>query len=158
MVGVLSTLLGVGVATAGRGDPARPRPDGTEVSSVAVGMALPETIAEQIPVGEHISAEPACPQALALLSPPNPSDVAMTNEDLRAYLSTMAALRVRRQGDAVIRSDPYQASLNPAVYVVRLDDPRPEKVAQGAGSPAGTVCFPPVANGDAGARPSVRGH
>jgi hypothetical protein len=48
-----------------------------------------------------------------------PGDRSARDEDPRAYLGEMAALRYQRRLATATTRDPYQASLNPAVYLAR---------------------------------------
>jgi hypothetical protein len=123
MISVVAVVLGSGLTGAGLGGLENLRLQDAETTSVSAHIVLPITTDSPIAVGDHLSVEPACPQAHAHLSPRDSPNLAGIDEDPRGYLQAMAALRTHRPGEQVARYDPYQASLNPAVYLMRKDSP-----------------------------------
>jgi hypothetical protein len=117
-------VLGVGLIDAGVGGPEGLREGDAEASSVPSRFVQPGTTASLLAIEDQTSVAPACPQEHPHLSRPLPPDLEVIGEDPREYLRAMAASRPRRQGDAASMSDPYQASLNPTVYLISLEKPR----------------------------------
>src|SRR4051812_42722623 len=116
-VAVLTIMLGLGLAGSGPVS-LEPLPrEAAEGSSPPARTVLPGTAASSLMIKDHVSNAPSCRPAHLLASPPGTVVFASIDEDPREYLSKMATLRYRRRVSAATTLDPYQASLNSAVYV-----------------------------------------
>jgi hypothetical protein len=110
-------MLGLGIAGCGLVGPEARLEGAAEGSYSPARALLPSTAVAPRPYGDRFRSDPACYSGHLPASQPGPVVLAAADNDPRAYLSTMAAMRQRRHASAATARDPYQASLNPAVYL-----------------------------------------
>lgn len=116
VIAVLTMMLGsglVGLALVGPG----PLPQAAmERSTSPAGAVPPGAATSPVIVTRRFISLPVChPGAIA--SHAGPGEFPPLEKDHRVYLNKMAELRFRRDPATPVAFDPYQASLNPAVYV-----------------------------------------
>lgn len=130
VAGVLAMMLGLGMASSALVGP-EPLPEETAAGSdPPVGIVLPGNAASPLAVGNRVGGDPACQPGRPHASRPGTVVRGSINDDPRGYLGKMAAMSRRHRvfADttrvfADTTPGPYQASLNPAVYLAGVATP-----------------------------------
>lgn len=122
VVSVLTVLLGLRLVGSSLAGPEPAAGVGAQGSQPRTSSILPSTAASPLVVEVHITSDLTPPRGRPLAPRPD-TVVAFQEDDPRAYLSKMAALRFRRRLTTPTAPDPYQASLNPTIYIVDAATP-----------------------------------
>lgn len=123
MAGVLTLLLGLVTATSALVGPVPRQQETAERSRPPIRAVIPGAAASPLTTEDRLGSAPACPPEHSQASPPGTAVLASTDEDPRGYLQKMATLPYRRRMTTPTTLDPYQASLNPVVYLAGLATP-----------------------------------
>ena len=115
---ILAMLLGLGTATSGLlGHEPAPE-EAAETSDPPIRTDLDGAAATPLALEIGFAGDSACLPKPPQASRPGTAAVASADENRQEYLGKMAAMQRRRRASAATTPDPYQASLNPAVYLV----------------------------------------
>jgi hypothetical protein len=117
VVGVLTMMLGLGTVGSGLVGPEPFPEEAAEAMYPPARTDLPGTAASPLAVGDRVSSGSTCHSGHPHASRPGTAVLASIDDDPREYLSKMAAMRYRHRVATATTPDPYQASLNPAVYL-----------------------------------------
>ena len=117
MAGALLLLPGLGLAGAGLVGLAPYPEEAAERLHLPARTAFPDATDAPLIVEDRSTSAPSSHLGHPHASRPGTMALAAFDEDPREYLSEMAALGFRRRLITPIAIDPYQASLDPALYV-----------------------------------------
>jgi len=123
MIGGLLLLLGMGAAGLSRVEYERFREVAT-AESIPMTLTDPPHVVSPVAFQDGSTRDGWCHESDSVGASPNATARTTGHGDQRRYLSKMAALPYQRRSATASALDPYQASLDPAVYLVN-DAPLP---------------------------------